>query len=474
MSLSIKLPRVLLITTALLLSQASYAYADQKDDRIDAMEKQMLVMMGEIRALKAERAIEKKEQISLRQQMQSIESNTALRVSEQVSEQVTAQIANISPAAGGHDNGVKVTMSPSLKVTSGDFSWQPFGRIHLDAAAFNDDQRDHPDGAEFRRARLGMKGKVAKDFGYKAEIDFANEGVAIKSLYMNYTGIDNTEIRVGHFKPAYSMDDMTSSNDITLIERAAPVVSFSTSEQIGAGVLTHGQNWSAAAGVFNADAGRSSNDDESISIAARVTGAPINADGKLIHFGASASYRKPDQANNTFDFDERAENALQSSDSVSAVITDAQNATIYGLEAAAALGPFSLQAEYLMANVENDAGNDPSFDGWYAQGSWVLTGESRAYKASKGAFGGIKPAHAFDPSNGDWGAVELAVRYSHLDLNDNGINGGEMNNLTLGANWYLNNNMRLMANYIFVDTDNNATTPNDDPQIMLIRSQVKF
>ncbi len=462
--ISARLSKTLLTSTAVFLLQTPFAYADAKDDKIAAMEQQIMVMMEEIKTMKAERAAEKAEQTALKQKVQALETKTENAV------------ANISPAAGGDkDQSVDISMKGSApKFSSGDFSWQPTGRIHLDAGSFNDDKRDHPNGAEFRRARLGMQGKVSKDFGYKAEIDFANEAVAFKDVYMNYTGVDNTEIRVGHFKPGYSLEDMTSSNDITFVERAAVVDSFGTSEQIGAGVIHHGDNYHVAAGMFNDDAGKQSSDDEMWSVAARVAAAPINDGTHLIHLGASASYREPDQANDTFDFDATAENRLQTVDSVSSVITDGESATIYGIEAAAASGPFSVQGEYLIADVDNRGGQDPTYQGAYGQVAWSVTGESRPYKIEKGAFSGIKPARPLDPSKGDWGALELAARYSYLDLNDGGLNGGEMNNITLGANWYLNDYMRLMANYIMVDTDNNATTANDDPDIMLLRSQVKF
>ncbi len=455
--------KTFLISSALLLVHTAPAYADAKDDRIAAMEAQMKIMMQEIQALKSERAVEKTEQAAMKQKISAIETKT------------DAAVANIAPAAGGNDNGVEVSMKGSLpKITKGDFSWQPTGRIHLDAGFISDDKRDHSSGAEFRRARIGMQGKVSKDFGYKAEMDFANEGVAIKDMYMNYTGVEGTEIRVGHFKPGYSLDDMTSSNDITFIERSAAVEPFSLSEQIGAAVIHHGEKHHVAVGVFNDDAGRQSTDDEQFSVSARVAGTPYRADNNLVHLGGSASYREPDQANDSFDYDSRAENRLQMPDSVSSVITDGESATVYGLEAAVASGPFSIQGEYVMTNVENRAGNDPSYNGAYGQVAWTVTGENRPYSIKKGAFGGIKPARPLNPAKGDWGALELAGRYSHLDLNDGGLNGGEMDTVTLGANWYLNNHMRLMGNVIFVDTDNNAVTPDDDPTIFLTRSQIKF
>ena len=468
MTISSLFPRVLLISALVVSISASPVFAaDDRDSRLEAMEKQMMVMMQEIQSLRAERDADKQIQAKLEQKIQELETNT------------NEKIANIAPAAGNDDisieDGVEISMKSSTpKFKKGDFEWQPMGRIHLDAGHIQDDAVDHSNGAEFRRARLGMKGKVSKDFGYKAEVDFANEGVSIKEMYLNYSGVENTEFRVGNFKPGYTLEDMTSSNDITFIERASVVDSFGTSEIIGAGAITHGDNIHAALGVFNGDPGTQSSDDEMWSVAGRVVGTPYREGNNLVHVGASAAYREPDQANDSFDFDATAENRIQRADSVSSVIMDGEHVTVAGVEAAAVAGPFSVQGEYLVADVENRGGQDPLYQGGYAQIAYTLTGESRPYDIKKGAFKGIKPKRPLNPSTGDYGAVELAARFSHLDLNDNGLNGGEMNNATFGANWYLNDYVRFMANYIIVDTDDNAVAADDDPHIMLLRSQVKF
>jgi len=89
------------------------------------------------------------------------------------------------------------------------------------------------------------------------------------------------------------------------------------------------------------------------------------------------------------------------------------------------------------------------FDGWYVEGSWVLSGESRGYSAANAAFTNPKPRVNFSPDGGGWGAFELAARYSTLDLNDNegviggalpagGVRGGEQRIGTVGLNWYPN------------------------------------
>jgi len=82
------------------------------------------------------------------------------------------------------------------------------------------------------------------------------------------------------------------------------------------------------------------------------------------------------------------------------------------------------------------------------QAGWTLTGESRSYKGSDGEFKRLKPANKFSPgADGGWGAWELAARYDHADMNSGDINGGEVTALTVALNWYLNENVRIMADY---------------------------
>ena len=49
---------------------------------------------------------------------------------------------------------------------------------------------------------------------------------------------------------------------------------------------------------------------------------------------------------------------------------------------------------------------------------------------------------------GGGGAWEVVGRWSYLDLNDANIEGGRLNDLTFGVNWYLTPYMRLMANMV--------------------------
>jgi phosphate-selective porin OprO/OprP len=118
-------------------------------------------------------------------------------------------------------------------------------------------------------------------------------------------------------------------------------------------------------------------------------------------------------------------------------------------------GPFSFQSEYAKGTVNRDDGSsDYDVDAYYAQVAWTLTGETREYKATDGEFKRLKPAKNFDPDKGTWGAWEVALRHDAIDLTDADITGGEAKRMTLNLNWYLNENMRVLAGYErFYDLD---------------------
>ena len=95
------------------------------------------------------------------------------------------------------------------------------------------------------------------------------------------------------------------------------------------------------------------------------------------------------------------------------------------------------------------------FNGGYVTCAYFLTGEHRAYIRESAVFDRIVPRkNAFwikgekdKPNEFGWGAWQLAFRYNYLNLNDKGINGGVLDGLTAGLNWFLNPNAKLQFNY---------------------------
>ena len=71
------------------------------------------------------------------------------------------------------------------------------------------------------------------------------------------------------------------------------------------------------------------------------------------------------------------------------------------------------------------------------------------------------------------GAVELAARYSHVDLDDAGVAlGGRQSNWTVGANWYIGQHFKLQFNYVWTDARRRGVEL--DPEIAQLRAQIYF
>jgi phosphate-selective porin OprO/OprP len=122
---------------------------------------------------------------------------------------------------------------------------------------------------------------------------------------------------------------------------------------------------------------------------------------------------------------------------------------------------------YAKVDGKNGA-TSPDFDGFYIQGSYFLTGEHRKYKTSTGAFDRVKPKENFSSASGT-GAWEVAARYSQIDLNEGSVTGGRLRNVTVGLNWHLNPNMRIMWNYIRADLSGVGKA-----SLFLMRFQIDF
>ncbi|WP_051906529.1 OprO/OprP family phosphate-selective porin [Methylomarinum vadi] len=342
----------------------------------------------------------------------------------------------------------------------GDFKFAFGGRIQADATFHSNDQAVSgaaEDGTEIRRGRLLFKGQFWRDFKFMSEVDFADNSTAVKDMFVTYKGIDWLELTVGHQKQPISMELQESSNDIMFTERS--LVNSLTANlfdrAIGIHAKSSGNDWSAQIGAYGESMEPNKNDlDEGYGIASRLTYAPINEKDQVLHLGTYGGYRTMDSKGSALRGNKGSVELSYETTHMSNLkltklkINNAKDFTMAGFESAYMYGPFSVQGEYahLWADLR---GNEPTldFNAFYVQAGWTLTGESRTYKGSDGEFKRLKPDQNFSLRNGGWGAVELAARYDQNDLNSDGYNGGSEKAVTVALNWYLNENLRLMADY---------------------------
>ena len=353
--------------------------------------------------------------------------------------------------------------------------FEPRGRMHMDGGFHQEDDVALNNDFLFRRARLGVDGSLDDDWNFKLEYDFAENGVSAKGVYLGRS-LGAGEVRIGHFKAPVGLNELTSSNDITFIERASSSNIIAVGRRIGAGYSLFGEHLGGQVMAYGRSMGASTQGDMQTGLAGRLVFNPLKTADQVIHLGLSAA-REDRGDQNSVSLSDRPEARPAGQRLINTgSLPDVQTTTRGGLEAAWRAGPFSLEGEVLRTELDRANNDNPTFGGYHVQGSWVLTGESRAYGG--GSFGSVSPA-------GPAGAWELAARYSHADLNDAGVTGGEQNNTTLGLNWYATDQVRFMANYIAVDvTDSGAqgldeqgntiTVGDDAPRIFLLRAQYSF
>lgn len=341
----------------------------------------------------------------------------------------------------------KVETKGGIKVTSPDKKFEAAvgGRIHFDAYAFDNDQEDPTGTTDFRRARLTLSGK-AFGWDYKLENDFAAGGgtEGFRDVYIAKSALGG-KFTIGHFKPYRSMEELTSSNEITMMERPFSSASglFSGRQfRQGVGYLRGGDNYTFGVTAFNTRSAEQSRN-EGVGAAARFTVAPINNDNSTLHFGVSASTENANQSSP----DLRAAVAYAGRRGPSQTIATTTGASgdsvdHVGVEAAGAFGPLYFQSEYARATFEGPLA-DQDVETFYVMGSWFLTGQHKAYKSATGVFGA--------PKLGDEGAWELTARYDTIENKD--VEGLEASAWILGMNYYFNPNVRLMFNYTRGDNE---------------------
>lgn len=351
---------------------------------------------------------------------------------------------------------------------------------------------DAQDGADFRRARLAATGKAWDNIAYMLEMDFAFPGrPSFMDVWLEGENIvGDASVRVGQFRSPFGMDALTGVKELTFLERALPtaLVPF---RQIG--IMIHGNaaddlmTWAVSGFRFPTDPfGGNVGDNGGFGLATRMTGLLArSADDKLLHVGGGYSFIDP--ANDLVQYRNQPEVFVGETGGAALVPsgvpsnlpffidTGALSTThtqLFNAELAGVLGRAHFQSEAIYAVVTEPNGDNLVFPGAYAQAGYFLTGESRSYNTGNGVLSGVRPNRCVGKECG-LGAWEIAGRWSSLDLNDGTIQGGRLNNLTAGLNWYWNPNTKFQFNYIHSILDKSGFGESS-ADLFAMRAQLTF
>ena len=376
---------------------------------------------------------------------------------------------------------------------SGGFSAAP-------TTAFPSRRSIFEDGSDLRRARLRVDGTIWEVIDFVAEFDFTNtqDLRQAPSLLDPQGTVNPTDVfvnigklpyignlRVGHFKEPFGFEHNTSSRFLNFMERSMAFDAFVADFNYSDGMMIFNnacdENVYWAVGVFREGTnafGTNAGDGE-YALTGKVSTLPwFEQDGRYLwHIGASGRHANPhrDRIRLRSRAPIRDAQGFQTPNIVDTRDFFADSETLVGLETALQYGPFMLISEYYgflagdSARVDNPpltgplARGDRYFQGGYVELLCFLTGEHKSYNRRSGNFDRVIPHENFFCVESEdcgtcrgWGAWQVGVRYTHLDLDDTQLPTaatavlGRTDDVTLGLNWFLNPNTKIQFNYFWL------------------------
>ena len=414
----------------------------------------------------------------LDQRLRILERRLELQQEEQVAKAKEAAVVTVN------DKGA------SLKSANGDYEIKLRGLVQGDARFYLDGV---PAGTNdtflLRTARPTLEGSLGKLVAFRLTPEFAGDSASIVDAYVDLRFNPAYTLRVGKFTSPVGLERLQSSAALSEIERALPS-ELAPNRDIGVQLQGEFANSevSYAIGVFNgAVDGRdaaTTNPDNDFEYAGRLFFEPFKNDANALSglgFGIGGSIGDKHGSGNNFLPRYRTPGQLQFFGYLSTVLADGQQ-TRFSPEGYYYRGGFGLLAEYIVSKQAVRVGavrEDISNKAWQTTASYVLTGEDTGYR------GVLKPSRPFAPGkNGGWGAFELVGRYSVLEVDEAAFplfanpstSANQANSWTLGVNWYLNSNLKLVVNYLHTSFEGGAAAGADreSEKALFSRLQVAF
>jgi phosphate-selective porin OprO/OprP len=339
-----------------------------------------------------------------------------------------------------------------------------------------------------RRARPTIEGTLGKYYNFKVQPDFGMGVTRLRDAYIDlaYFG-DLSTTRLGKFKGPQGLEQLTSSSNILFVERSL-VTNIAPDRDVG--VMMYGKPFGSimdySLAILNGDdrtnwQGQGTDTDrdnnKSKDFAGRLQVAPFSQTDNF--------WLKGLQGAGFFMIGDEKDVPAAGASIVSfstgpgttffrtnpGVTMQRGIRTRAGWDAAWFLGPVLVAGEmdifaptyerlvYAAGAFRGRSSDTVPTTAWLIQASWLLTGEDATLS-------GVKPKKDFDPRHNTWGAFELASRFSRLFTSESIYTGGYAlrpgnsagaSEVTLGLNWYLNKNVKLMFDWVHTTFDQDVT-----------------
>ena len=332
--------------------------------------------------------------------------------------------------------------------------------------------RDEIDGeSRIATARLEFNGSYTDDYWYYFRVDFQDNGSGSGQSAVEWAalGLSNLPIvqnlLVGLQMPVYGLDIWANYPRHRLMLEPSLVNAFFHGPLLGITAydvdMDHKLSWALgvardtteeqADGLQAVDKG-----EDDFIVHGRFSYLPIYSElGRhMLHLGVSGALIKPEDDTLVWGIWPEVY-----TDDVElyplALIAGAKKSILGVLEMRYANGPFWMQSDYFWNRNERDTGGDLDFNSWYVEAGYFLTGHQTLF-SPLAINGQVLPVPRTNRKEGLRGAWEIQARYSELDMTSKELQGGgppffqgaEVQNITLGLNWFLNQHIKIGINYV--------------------------
>jgi phosphate-selective porin OprO/OprP len=402
--------------------------------------------------------------------------------------------AQASSVAGGAANVSARPEGFSIQSPEGDFRLGIQYQMHVDGR-FTVDRNSEtaPNSFYLRRTQAILDGILYERFHARFLSDFSDGRARVNDAYIDASVTPWLSVRTGKFKAPVGLERLRSGMTLPLMERALPTQLVPNREigvQFSGDVAS--STVSYALGVFDGALDGSNTDgntgDQKVFHGRLMTQPFANSSARHLSglvFGLGGSYgafEGSSEMTNLPGYESTGgREFFRYRNDGTVADTTVADGTLYRLSPQGYYyaGPFGVMAEYVQSAQEVRRGGATAMmnhSSWQLVTSYVLTGDD-------GTYAGVTPDRPFDPSLGNWGALEIAARYTELNPDgeafpvfaDPGEAASEAKAWSLGLTWYLNRNIKLVFGY--ERTKFESAVPEvtfDTENLFLQRFQLRF
>jgi phosphate-selective porin OprO and OprP len=364
---------------------------------------------------------------------------------------------------------------------------QPQGRFFINT----------PDTAStflMRRARLNLEGTVWRYFDWKLQTDLQASGVnnststTVQDAYLGAKAADWLQLRIGKQKSPIGIERWQSAHarwftDTITTTYIVPnrTIGAMLWGRVGDGLAEY------YTGIFNGEPdGGSSNfsapNQNTKEFQARLALTPLAKTGiaplEKLSLGAGVTYAPELNGLGTYATANQQSFFRYNAATIAATNENPGEQVRFVPNASWFWGPFGLygEAAWSTTGVTNGAASDNLTNfGWQVAASYFLTGENNSLRA-------VKPKRPFSPSNGQWGALQVAARAGQVYIDPDTFptyanpdtQSERSTTFGVAVNWLLNENVKLSLGYDYTSFLGGAPSGGNRPDSNAITSQFQL